>query len=371
MATGIISIAAWDFELPALSLGLFAFNLVAYALLAALTVLRALRYPRLFFTDMTDHRLGPGFFTAVAGSCILGAQLLLIAHSLAAATFFLALGIVLWIGLTYTIFTAFTVKRDKPSLEHGITGAWLIAVVATQSVAVLAALIARDWPQPHRLELNFFALSMWLWGGMFYIWIISLIFYRYSFFTFSPSDLTPPYWINMGAMAISTLAGARLVENTPDAPFLASLLPFLKGFTVFYWARGDVVDSDAARARRMAPRYPAVPASLRSVVLGGGVPLGNVQRRHAANGDGAGSAVSGSAAVGDVLGGACRMDARLRGIVVGVAQDRHTARPQVRLTASIHRDRKSSTARQARGRHSHGTRNHCPGLAPVDSGARA
>jgi tellurite resistance protein TehA-like permease len=26
--------------------------------------------------------------------------------------------------------------------------------------------------------------------------------------------------------------------NAPDAPFLKSLLPFLKGFTVFYWATG-------------------------------------------------------------------------------------------------------------------------------------
>jgi tellurite resistance protein TehA-like permease len=157
---------------------------------------------------------------------------------LAAAAAFLALGTALWLGFTYTIFAAFTVKRDKPPLEQGITGAWLIAVVATQSIAVLASLIARDWPQPYRLELNFFALSMWLWGGMFYIWIISLIFYRYSFFSFSPGDLTPPYWINMGAMAISTLAGAQLVQNTSDAPFLASLLPFLKGFTVLYWATG-------------------------------------------------------------------------------------------------------------------------------------
>lgn len=238
MATRIVSIAARDFHFSALALGLFAFNLLAYAVLAVLTVLRAVRYPRLFFADMTDHRLGPGFFTVIAGSCILGTQMLLMAQSLAAATAFLVLGVTLWIGLTYTIFAAFTVKRHKPPLEEGITGAWLIAVVATQSIAVLAALIARDWPQPHRLELNFFALSMWLWGGMFYIWIISLIFYRYSFFAFSPGDLTPPYWINMGAMAISTLAGARLVENTPDAPFLASLLPFLKGFTVFYWATG-------------------------------------------------------------------------------------------------------------------------------------
>jgi tellurite resistance protein TehA-like permease len=238
MATGIVSIAAWDFGLPFLATGLFAFNLAAYLVLAYLTALRSIRYPRLFFADMTDHRLGPGFFTAVAGSCILGSQFLLMAGSLAGATAFLALGTALWVGLTYTIFAAFTVKREKPPLEQGLTGAWLIAVVATQSIAVLAALIAGTWPQPLRLELNFFALSMWLWGGMLYIWIISLIFYRHTFFAFSPGDLTPPYWINMGAMAISTLAGARLVQNTPDAPFLASLLPFLKGFTVLYWATG-------------------------------------------------------------------------------------------------------------------------------------
>jgi len=110
--------------------------------------------------------------------------------------------------------------------------------VATQSVAGLSALIALHWSQPYRLMINFFALSMWLWGGMLYIWMIALIFYRYTFFRFSPGDLTPPYWINMGAMAISTLAGARLIVNAPDAPFLRSLLPFLKGFTVFYWATG-------------------------------------------------------------------------------------------------------------------------------------
>src|SRR5690606_2696657 len=41
---------------------------------------------------------------------------------------------------------------------------------------------------------------------MLYIWMMALIFYRYIFFNFSPADLAPPYWINMGAMAISTLA---------------------------------------------------------------------------------------------------------------------------------------------------------------------
>jgi len=141
------------------------------------------------------------------------------------------------VGPTYAIFMAFTIGRNKPPLERGISETWLIAVVAVQSVAVLAALVAHDWPHL-RLGLDFLALSMWLWGGMFYIWIILLIFYRYNFFPVSPSDITPPHWINMGAMAISTLAGAQLVENAADAPFLASLLPFLKGLTLFHWAVG-------------------------------------------------------------------------------------------------------------------------------------
>jgi tellurite resistance protein TehA-like permease len=43
----------------------------------------------------------------------------------------------------------------------------------------------------------------------------------------------------MGAMAISTLAGSLLILNSPDAPFIQSVLPFVKGFTVFYWATGS------------------------------------------------------------------------------------------------------------------------------------
>ncbi len=46
------------------------------------------------------------------------------------------LALLLWLVLTYSIFTAFTVKQDKPPLDKGINGAWLLAVVATQSLAV-------------------------------------------------------------------------------------------------------------------------------------------------------------------------------------------------------------------------------------------
>jgi tellurite resistance protein TehA-like permease len=238
MATGIISLAAFVMEYGVLASGLFYLNIGQYGLLCVLYFLRAWRYPLRFFGDMLTHLTGPGYFTAVAGTGILASQFMVLRGDLVVGKALWAFAIVLWLGLTYTIFTAFTVKRDKPTLDKGINGGWLLAVVATQSLSVSSALLAARIGQPYRLELNFFALSAWLWGGMLYIWMMALIFYRYAFFHFSPGDLAPPYWINMGAMAISTLAGSLLILNAPQAPYLASLLPFLKGFTIFYWATG-------------------------------------------------------------------------------------------------------------------------------------
>jgi len=238
MATGIISIAAFLMDMEWIAFALFGINNIFFIVLWTLTALRLIWFPKEVISDMTDHMKGPGFFTLVAGTCILGGQYILLFEIFQIALLLLVFGILLWIFLTYAIFTTLTIKENKPTLNEGITGAWLTAIVATQSVAILSALIASHINQPLRVEVNFFALSMWLWGGMFYIWMISLIFYRYTFFKFSPDDLAPPYWINMGAMAISVLAGSVLIINAPDAPFLQSLLPFLKGFTVFYWATG-------------------------------------------------------------------------------------------------------------------------------------
>ena len=238
MATGIVSIGAHLLGWLQLGRTLFYLNNLMYAALWLLTLGRLLRFPRRFFGDLVDHLRGPGFFTTVAATGVLGSQYVVLAADIRTGLALWVAALVLWVGLTYAIFTAFTVKEHKPALDQGISGAWLLAVVATQSIAVLAALLAPHVVQPYRLEMNFLALSMWLWGGMLYIWMMSLIFYRYTFFRLAPGDLSPPYWINMGAMAISTLAGSLLIINAPDAPFLSSLLPFLKGFTVFYWATG-------------------------------------------------------------------------------------------------------------------------------------
>ena len=235
MATGIVSVAAKLLDRPLLADMLLAVNVAAFAILWALTLGRVIRFPRSVLADLADHQRGVGFFTLVAGTGVLGAQFLLVRELPAAATALLVAAIVLWTVLIYAVFTALTVKRIKPTLAEGINGGWLVAVVATESVANLAALLAPRLPGPPD-ALLFLSLAFWLVGGMLYIWMISLIFYRYTFFAFEPSDLMPPYWINMGAMAISALAGTTLIAAAPLSPLLARMVPFLLGFTVLFWA---------------------------------------------------------------------------------------------------------------------------------------
>ncbi len=235
MATGIVSIAAHLLGLPGVARALFALNLVFYPAVWALTLARVVRHRDRVVADLLHHGRSVGFFTTVAATCVLGSQCLVIGDAPRAATALWVLGIALWAVLTYGLLTILTVKAEKPSLAEGINGAWLLAVVAAQSVAVLGAQLAPTMTH-HRTEGLFFCLATWLGGAMLYLWIIGLIFYRYTFFVLSPSDLAPPYWINMGAAAITTLAGTALVAAAPDSPALTEVLPFVRGFTLLWWA---------------------------------------------------------------------------------------------------------------------------------------
>jgi tellurite resistance protein TehA-like permease len=235
MATGIVSLACYLCGFQVLARILLWLNVGFFIILWILLIARLTRYPARVAEDLLNHGRCVGFFTIVAATCVLGSQVLIITDNHPAAASLWTLGIVLWAALTYIIFTALTVKPTKPTLPDGINGGWLLAVVAPQSVAVLGAQLAIPMGWTHGPAL-LFCLAVWLGGGMLYVWIISLIFYRYTFFSLSPDHLSPPYWINMGAVAISTLAGAMLIANAPDSPLLQSLLPFLKGVTLLFWA---------------------------------------------------------------------------------------------------------------------------------------
>src|SRR6185312_1928653 len=235
MATGIISTACHLLDFERLSLVLFWLNVGFYIIIWILMLLRLALYPRQFGSDLISHARGLAFFTSVAATCVLGSQIQVVSGHYRLATGLWLFGVGLWVILTYTVFTALTVRVDKPTIATGINGGWLTAVVAAQSIAVLGAQLA-PFLQPHYRAVIFFSFAVWLGGGMLYIWIIGLIFYRYTFFRMEPSELSPPYWINMGAVAISTLAGTMLAIDAAQSDLLTELLPFIKGFTLMFWA---------------------------------------------------------------------------------------------------------------------------------------
>ena len=236
MATGIVSIACHLVALDFLAFPLFYLNQFFYIILWVLTLARIVRYPARLFGDMSNHRIGSGFLTIVAATNVLGSQFVILQSNQTIALVLWVLGLALWLLLTYASFTAFTVKEEKPSLEEGINGAWLLFIVSTQSIPVLGMLLFSRFEAWQEM-FTFAMLGFYLLGCMFYILIISLIVYRFMFFKIEAEDMNPSYWINTGAVAITTLAGANILLRG-HASFLAEFAPFIKGFTVFFWAAG-------------------------------------------------------------------------------------------------------------------------------------
>lgn len=237
MATGIIAIAAHIYEYSIIAKAFFTFNLLSYGILWCFLLLRIVLYFDDFRDDLTDHNRGPGFFTVIAASNVIGCQLIL-QYDLYFPALLLWIGsLVLWFLITYLFFAAITIKRANPGIQKGLNGSWLIAVVATQSVALSGALLYGNSITDFNDFFLFILISFFLVGCMLYLVIITLIIYRFAFFPLKPQDISAPYWIGMGAVAISTLAGTEIIWHL-NGNIFSDLIGFMKGFTLFFWAFG-------------------------------------------------------------------------------------------------------------------------------------
>ncbi|HET8839429.1 MAG TPA: tellurite resistance/C4-dicarboxylate transporter family protein [Flavobacteriaceae bacterium] len=237
MSTGILSIAAFLNEMLLLADILFYLNILFAVVLTSMFIYRVIVYPKYIREDFRSYQKGPGFFTIVAALCIIGNQFVLLPNGTAVAEIMLMLAMAAWIVIIYGFFFYITVTKNKLSLQNGINGSWLLIIVGIQALSTLISLVSVDFGEQAYLFL-FLALCLFLLGCIFYLYIMSLIIYRFSFFDLNATELGAPYWINMGATAISTLAGSLLILHTKNFNFIVDILPFLKGFTLFFWAAG-------------------------------------------------------------------------------------------------------------------------------------
>lgn len=234
MATGIVSIGAYLNDLKQTAMVLLAANILFYITLWVILILRIFKYPADVWKDVISSSRGVTFLTIVVANNVLGNEFAIITSHKDIAVFLWYFGIILWVVIAYTFFVVITAKEPKQGVEVSLSGAWLLIVVATESIAVLGALIANE--MAYKEIVIFVSFCAFLIGGMHYMVFISLIIYRWLFMSMKAELLTPPYWINMGAVAITTLAGARLLMYTQHHEWINGIQYFLPGLTVFFWA---------------------------------------------------------------------------------------------------------------------------------------
>ncbi len=235
MATGIVAIAVDELALTVFAKIICILAVLAYAVLWVLFALRLWRYPHDVRDDARNFERSPGFFTIVAATGVVGTAVAGIFGIPAARPLWLAT-LALWFAITYTILPGLMTARDKSSFGAGFNGLWLLLVVATESVAVLGVPVAAERHTMGATLEMFTALCFWLVGGMLYLWLIALIFYRCVCLPMSVEHVTPAYWINMGAMSIATLAGTSLLHESNAFVQLQGLVHFIAGVTLGFWA---------------------------------------------------------------------------------------------------------------------------------------
>lgn len=147
-----------------------------------------------------------------------------------------------------------TAAEDGDRLR-GADGTWFLWGVSTQSVAVVAGLLA---PQLPGRGLGTVATLWWGLGTAQLVLVAALVAARMMLSPLRPGDEVAPYWVFFGSAAITILAGSELAALPPGERVLAPefvtavcvclwafatwLVPLLVALTIWQWRRSPEED---------------------------------------------------------------------------------------------------------------------------------
>ncbi|GAA6525339.1 tellurite resistance/C4-dicarboxylate transporter family protein [Intrasporangium sp. DVR] len=233
MASGIISLGLDLRGFSALSVVLFTVCITAYVVLVTLNVWRFVAFRAAMVDDFRDPKRAFGFFTFVAGTNVLGARAGAAGwHHVTAAL--LAVSFAVWLVLGYVIPWSAVLSRSERPVVALANGTWFIWVVASQSVAVSAATLETVFTNA-KAYLAILAVFSWSVGVFLYVASAIIVSLRLMLYELDPKDFDPPYWVSMGAVAITVVAGARIVEMD-SAPMVDATRGLIAGLSVVFWA---------------------------------------------------------------------------------------------------------------------------------------
>ena len=231
MATAIVSRAVGSDGSARLSGTLLALAIVCYVVLVVAYGWRLAGYRREFLADLADPRKTFAFFTFVAASDVLGSRLAADGHSWATVCLLIA-AVLAWLVLNYGVPLMLITRHGAQPALSGANGTWFIWVVGTQSLAVSATAL----PSPPAAVVAL-SVACWSVGVVLYVVIAALVLTSLLQYPVRPAELSPAYWVFMGATAISVLAGAQILLLPAD-PLVTAARPVIAGLCVILWAFG-------------------------------------------------------------------------------------------------------------------------------------
>ena len=248
MATAIVSIASRNTGFEVVSIVLLWTAVGAFVSLAALDVW-LVRHPLAMLRRAGQPGQGFHALGFVADGCVLGGRIAGLhttpgPAALTIATVFLSVGWVLWL----LILAAVTVEHGRDGGTQP-RGEWLLTVVATEGLAILAVAVAAH---QHLPVLHAGARAMWIAGGLAYAVVSTLLVRRVAEPGFGLSDVTPDWWIVMGAPAIWCVAAVAVTGAHPGSAGAVA--------AVLAWALASlmlivIAAADALRAARLGVRF--------------------------------------------------------------------------------------------------------------------
>lgn len=213
MGTGVVSVALLLANFKLLSRILLVVCACVWIALALLVVGRAVGSRSRFHAEACS----PAAMTGVAGTAVLGARLVTLGWDWAGQGL-LVIAFIFWVGLLAPVL----LHWKRPTV-----GTSFVMTVATQSLAVLAALLAT---REH---------AGWLVDAALVGLVLGLLFYAFVLASFDFRQLSVGYgdhWIAGGALAISTLAAARLAVAAQGLQTFAGLSSVLETASLVLWA---------------------------------------------------------------------------------------------------------------------------------------
>ena len=210
MATGIVAVAARD-NGPSLVRCVFAAGGVCgLALIIVWLVVARIRTGRGIARGRNPIDRTFGLFGFVAATDVVAAQF---DPMTAARTLLLVIALAAWVAVV-TRLVAVLLASDIAALQADVRGGWLLAVVATQSLVLVA-------PHPAvsgGVSVLFVAAGVvWTASIVAYVLIAAAVVTRLLGARLAPAVLTADTWILMGAAAITVVAGVTLVEDPTSA----------------------------------------------------------------------------------------------------------------------------------------------------------